>query len=469
MKTFLLLLVCIFFCYKDFSFSQSCFSGSQHSFSICNDGSVKAWGYNAFGQLGNGTFLQPQIPTTVLEVNDVVQISGGLNHSIFVQADGSVFVCGHNLYGQLGDGTNTDKYIPKKNSYLLNIKKSASGNDFSLFLTKDGRVYGAGRNDFGQLGDSIFENRTIPKLIQNLDNVIDIVCGSNFSLFLKSDGTVWICGNNGNGQLGDGTNIAKFFPIQIPNLKNVTQIATGLQHSLFLLSDGTVLSCGRNSTGQLGIGEPLKNTNSIPEKIEKLNDVSSIFAGGNHSIFLLNDGSVFACGLNSFSDSINLFVGNSSIHPTPVSVLFPPSSGKIIYSSAAFSHILFVSEMGRIWASGKNHFGQLGIGSFSIDNVLTPIISSEVCEVKIPTSIHVTESKNFATVFPNPVSKELTIEISNELQAKIVLFSLIGEKVLSTEIYDRISKIDVSTLSKGVYFLSIRMGIETQIIKIVIQ
>ena len=85
-------------------------AGSDHSLGIM-DGKLYAWGYNAYGQLGDGTLIQRESPTQVGSENTWSMISAGGEHSLGI-SDGKLYVWGRNTNGQLGDGTTTEKYSP---------------------------------------------------------------------------------------------------------------------------------------------------------------------------------------------------------------------------------------------------------------------------------------------------------------------------------------------------------------------
>ncbi|MDD4386385.1 MAG: hypothetical protein PHD15_01300 [Clostridia bacterium] len=88
--------------------------GANHSFALLNDGTVKAWGYNWLGQLGDGTTNDSLVPKTVPELTNVKEIAAGGDHSLAVLNDGTVKAWGENWSGQLGDGTTQDSYVPKQ-------------------------------------------------------------------------------------------------------------------------------------------------------------------------------------------------------------------------------------------------------------------------------------------------------------------------------------------------------------------
>ena len=96
-------------------------AGENHSLALKADGSVWAWGYNGHGELGDGTTASKAIPVQVKGANgegylsDIVAISAGNNHALALKSDGSLWSWGYNGYGQLGDGTSgdrTDKLTP---------------------------------------------------------------------------------------------------------------------------------------------------------------------------------------------------------------------------------------------------------------------------------------------------------------------------------------------------------------------
>ena len=112
-------------------------AGSRHTLALLSDGSVEAWGSNLFGQLGDGstafTRKAPQ-PVSGLTSN-VTAISAGGAHSLALRADGSVLAWGKNLYGELGDGTTTNHNVPVAVSALTSgVTAIAAGASHSVAL-----------------------------------------------------------------------------------------------------------------------------------------------------------------------------------------------------------------------------------------------------------------------------------------------------------------------------------------------
>src|SRR5207247_9492642 len=72
---------------------------------------VMAWGYNAQGQLGDGTNTNRSTPVAVINLTGATSVSAG-THSVAVKSDGTIWSFGTNTYGQLGNGTNVNSNVP---------------------------------------------------------------------------------------------------------------------------------------------------------------------------------------------------------------------------------------------------------------------------------------------------------------------------------------------------------------------
>ncbi|HEX4085357.1 MAG TPA: hypothetical protein VHY22_10635, partial [Chthoniobacteraceae bacterium] len=90
-------------------------AGGYHSLALCSDGTVVAWGYNGIGELGNGAMVSSTLPVAVstasaLGGKTVTAVAAGLFHSLAYCSDGSVAAWGWDQYGQLGDGASVLPY-----------------------------------------------------------------------------------------------------------------------------------------------------------------------------------------------------------------------------------------------------------------------------------------------------------------------------------------------------------------------
>ena len=331
-------------------------AGGRHSLTLKNDGTVLAWGANYFGQLGNGsTGGSSNTPGQVSNLTDVKAIAISGPHSLALKNDGTVWAWGYNYYGQLGDGnsgidpnTNADfvSNTPVQASGLTDVKAIAAGEGFSLALKNDGTVWAWGNNFFGQLGDgnsgidpdsdtgdAVVSDTPVQVKGENgvgfLTNVKAIAAGGGHSLALKNGGTVRAWGKNFFGQLGDGSNTDRKLPVTVTTpkgvpFKGVSAIAAGANHSLALKTNGTMRAWGFNGEGQLG--DKSKTDRNVPLPVRTpggsvFSGVEAIAGGETHSLALKTDGTVRAWGNNSNGELGDGNAPTDRTTPVPVSGL----------------------------------------------------------------------------------------------------------------------------------------------------
>ncbi len=342
-------------------------AGGGHSIALKDDGTVWAWGWNGFGQLGNGTRTNSNTtPLEISELTDIVAVAAGSYHSIALKAGGTVWAWGSNKYGQLGDGTITDSTTPVQVSGITDVTAIEAGGEHSLALKSDGTVWAWGYNRYGQLGDGTTRNSTTPVQISSLTDVTAIAAGGAHTLALKSDGTIWACGRNYYGQLGDGTTIDSTTPVQVSGLTDVTAITGGYDHTLALKTDGTVWAWGYNRYGQLGDGTT--NSSTTPVQVSELTDVTAIVAGRSHSIALKTDGTVLAWGGN-YAGQLGDGTIDSSSTPVQVSELTD-----ITEIAAGEYHSITLNTDSAVQAWGRNYYGQLGDGTTDSSSIPVQVL-----------------------------------------------------------------------------------------------
>ncbi|MFZ2322492.1 MAG: T9SS type A sorting domain-containing protein [Ignavibacteriaceae bacterium] len=144
---------------------------SYHTIAAKSDGTVYTWGYNGYGELGNGTTTDSNVPVAVstdgfLSGKTITQVAAGAIHSIALASDGTVYTWGNNGLGELGNGTTTSSNVPVAviTSGVLSgktITQVAAGNS-SIALASDGTVYTWGWNSLGQLGNGTNTDSNVP-------------------------------------------------------------------------------------------------------------------------------------------------------------------------------------------------------------------------------------------------------------------------------------------------------------------
>ncbi len=194
---------------------------------------MRAWGRKRnTGQLGNGSTINSSAPVLVsttgaLAGKTVVALSAGYEHSLALCSDGTVVAWGYNGYGQLGNGNYTNSSVPMTVTRLgallgKTVTAVSAGQYHSLALCSDGTVAAWGYNGSdGQLGNNSTSNSNIPVTVITAGTplsgktVVSLAAGGFHNLALCSDHTVATWGYNGNGQLGNGSSTNSLVPVAI--------------------------------------------------------------------------------------------------------------------------------------------------------------------------------------------------------------------------------------------------------------
>lgn len=340
----------------------------QRSLALKQDGTVWAWGPNVYGQPSNNTDTSHLKPVQVPELTDVVKIFESNTQSFALKNDGTLWYWGVNNFFIQQDTLP----IPKPTLLYHGIKSIAAADDYLLLLKDDDTVWGVGRNHTGLLFiDDFFT--PIPVKIDGLNDIEQIRIGVNCNFALRKDGTLLAWGENGEGQLGNGTfispqtNIAPVFQTStsssIPS--SDSSISAGVAHSLAVDSDGTVWAWGNNETGQLGLDSTEIPRQATPVKVAGLSDVISVSAGGQHSLALKKDGTVWAWGDNEYGQ-----LGRADLLSSSSGVLVQGLTN-IIAISANIDFNLALKADGTVWSWGANRYGQLGNGTNKLST--TPV------------------------------------------------------------------------------------------------
>lgn len=251
-------------------------TNGSHSLALLSDHKVKAWGDNMSGQLGDGTTISSTEPVEVSGLTEVAAVSAGgepggdtsqASYSLALLKNGTVWAWGYNEFGELGDGTRTGpetcsyKIIPEEEEEEETVEYACSltpvqvssigtataisaGAGTNLALLENGHVV-----HWGDLVD-------VPAEVSGLSGVTSIAAGGSSGdggrhyLALLSSGRVDAWGQNTYGDLGDGTTVASETPVEVSELGGVEGIAASDSLSLSYGSAGPVVtSISPNSGG----------------------------------------------------------------------------------------------------------------------------------------------------------------------------------------------------------------------------
>lgn len=429
------------------SAAQSIVGGGLSSVFLCNNKVPMTCGWNQYGQLGDGTSIDKITPFSSTSLSGISSLGGGCFHTLYVKNDGTVWGHGLNNLGQLGDGTTVDKFSPIQIPGLTGIIAAAGANQHSLFLKNDGTVWSCGNNASGQLGDGTTTQRLTPVQLTSLTGIVSIATGNDRSYFIKNDGSVWVCGSNGSGQLGDGTTIQRNTPVQVTSLSGIVGVSSG-NATLFLKNDGTVWACGINFNGQLGNGTSDFAVHSTPTQITSLSGIVAV-AASSQSLFLKSNGTVWACGDNTNGQ---LGDGTTTQKTTPIQITSLSGIDAISVSNGGFNHSLFLKNNGTVWACGDNAKGQLGDGTTIQRN--TPVQVVGLCSVA--SSVNELEEDDAISLYPNPSNGIFQVKNEKSETMNFEVYNALGENVYSTKINEGNTEVDLSTESNGVYFYQLK-------------
>lgn len=178
---------------------QSVSAGGGHSLAVHADGTLWAWGYNLYGQLGDSTNADKSTPVQIGTATDWQSVTAGDGHSLALKTDGTV----------------DDQNTPVQIGTAADWQSVAAGSFHSLAVKTDGTLWAWGSNSDGQLGDGTEDDKNSPVQIGTALDWQTVTAGFDYSLALKTDGNLQAWGWNFSGQLGDGTNVSKNSPAAV--------------------------------------------------------------------------------------------------------------------------------------------------------------------------------------------------------------------------------------------------------------
>ncbi|HUG09977.1 MAG TPA: immunoglobulin domain-containing protein [Opitutaceae bacterium] len=409
-------------------------AGSDHSLFVKTDGTLWAMGWNYYGQLGDGTTTDRTTPVQVAA--GVATVAAGSAHSVFIGSDGTLWAMGANWSGQLGEGTTTARTSPirvgavalsvtatgtapltyqwKKDgvniagatsaTYTLATPQAADAGSYTVVVMN---ALGSTTSNAATLTVVVPPSITTHPVSQTVNSP-----GERARFSVVASGTAplgyrWLKNGVNIPWADGGFTTSDLADYQIPEVKvshagnysvivrndagvEVSNVATltvnlppvitvqptaptaqtlgtrsvvastgGSYHTLFLTDDGTLWATGSNDHGQLGDG----TTTSRSTPVQVSSGVASVSARTRHSLFVKTDGTLWAMGWNYYGQ---LGDGTTTGQSTPTQV-----SDGVASASAGGAHSLFVKTDGTLWAMGYNAAGQLGDGMMT--NLSTPV------------------------------------------------------------------------------------------------
>jgi len=336
-------------------------AGYGHACALMADGTVKCWGLNNNGQLGDNSTLNSSVPVTVSGItgatpaSTAVSVSAGGYHSCAVMADGKVKCWGYNVLGGLGDGTGAGSPIPVFVSGINGSSESSTAVSVSagVFHTcaviADGTVQCWGSNPQGQLGDETTIDSLIPRPVSGIDGqsasetAVSVSADSSVSCAVMADGTVQCWGNASYGQLGNNSNLNSSIPVRVwlGVAVAAVDVSIGGSHACAEMSDHSVRCWGSGNHGQLGLGG--LTLSALPNDVSNITGSTaatsavSVSSGGYHTCAGMANGTLKCWGSNDAGQ-----IGDNTTTQALV-----PETVFVIDGLSAATRVAVVSATGR--------------------------------------------------------------------------------------------------------------------------
>ncbi|UCF19821.1 MAG: hypothetical protein JSU87_18235 [Gemmatimonadota bacterium] len=338
--------------------------GNEHACGLTEGGALYCWGDNTFGQLGDGTNLDSNVPVRVAGGLLFTQVDAAETHTCALTADGDSYCWGDNTLGQLGDGTNTASNVPVQvaGGRTFAWINAANHGFHTCGVTVNNAAYCWGDNDFGQLGDNSTTPANTPQAVSGGISFDMVSGGLDHTCGVSSNGTGYCWGRNSARQLGNGTNTDSSVPVEISGGLVFAEIWAGRFHTCSMTTGSEAYCWGTNGDGQLGDGTNLQS--GVPVLVADSHVWESTVVGANHSCGLETGGVGYCWGDNGDGR-----LGNGTTTSANIPTLI---SGGLLFSQimGGRAHTCGVTTVGDAYCWGSNVDGQLGNGTNS--RSLTP-------------------------------------------------------------------------------------------------
>ena len=361
---------------------------------VTSSGKAIAWGKNSYGVLGNGTTTDNIIGKTIIG-EDIDDFKLTCYSGMFLKDNGKAYSAGLNNYGQLGIGNTTSKstYTEISIDTESKIKYIAPGGNTSAIMTSDGKVYETGYNQKGQLSDGTTTNSNKFKLLLNNDNteVTDTlvipekigdatnVIHTLFAL-IRKDGSIWTVGGNTYGQLGNGTNVSSKYLTQTGK----AEVELNIKNEYIKIGDTTDVKVTSASMFSAFTKE-------------KINQNDWTWKSSNEDVATIDENGTVT-GKTIGYTTITGYNAKKGLKAKAIVNVYRNTKGAITVPAVGqgYGNTIILKEDGTVWATGKNDYGQLGVGDTTNRNTSVQVKIDENTYLENVIKIDVTDNTTIA-------------------------------------------------------------------------
>jgi alpha-tubulin suppressor-like RCC1 family protein len=333
-------------------------------------------------------------------INGWRQVASSNNHTCAIAYDNKAYCWGANTYGQLGNGSKADSNIPVQidsTGALIgkSIRSIAVGGSHTCAITYDNQAYCWGANASGQLGNTSNTDSALPVVVTNTGvlaskRVMSITAGISHTCAVASDSLAYCWGSGSYGQIGDAGGVARNAPVAVSvagvlSGKSIRSIAAGGFHTCVVANDSLAYCWGYNANGQLGDNSTTNRTSPVAVntagalsgktvRIIAANGIPDVTNNGyGHTCVIASDSLGYCWGYNAKGQ-----IGDNSttnrLVPTAVNVAGVLAGKTLVSISNSAQSTCSVASDGMVYCWGYNNVSQLGNGSAS--DSLVPVQSN---------------------------------------------------------------------------------------------
>ena len=245
--------------------------GRDHTCGVTTDDRAYCWGFNWDGQLGDGTMYPENVkrlsPVPVAGGRRFRQIRAGDQFTCALTPFDAAFCWGYNVFGQLGDGTREKQASPVRVRGGLAWRQLNAGESHVCGVTTDDLAYCWGMNFWGQLGNGSQMVPRGPVPVAGGLRFRQVSAGGGHSCGVTTANRAYCWGNAQDGQLGDGTAyppvLSTWTPVAVATTLRFDHVMAGTSHTCGITLKLRAFCWGSNSSGEIGNGTKIRQLTPV--------------------------------------------------------------------------------------------------------------------------------------------------------------------------------------------------------------